>query len=299
MIDSIRQAKILLCDDDHKNLEVVLEIFKNKPDQVLYAPNGKIGCQIAREELPDIIIMDWSMPVMDGMEAIKVLRGQPETKDIPVIVGTGVMTSSENLSNALSGGAIDYIRKPFDRVELTARVNSALSLSASFKKIKEQTTEITALLESEKTLMQEALERKERELTMTTMYTFQKNEILSEILEKLKSTEDEEATVIMYQLKDIKKRIRAHLDLDKMWDTLRVHFENVHPGFFEKLNARYNELTTNDLKICAYIKIGLGNKEIAQLANITTSTIKKSLNRLKKKLNLTAEDSLRDFMLTF
>lgn len=298
MIDSIKQAKILLCDDDSNNLDVVLEYFKDKPDQVLYAPNGKIGCQIAREELPDIIIMDWSMPVMDGMEAIQVLRSQPETKYIPVIVGTGVMTSSEDLSKALSGGAIDYIRKPFDRFELTARVNSALSLSASFQKIKEQNEEITGLLEKEKELMQEALERKERELTMTTMYTFQKNEILSEILEKLRSAEDKDALVIMNQLKDIKKRIRSHLDLDKMWDTLRVHFENVHPGFFEKLKSTYSELTPNDLKMCAYLKIGLGNKEIAQLTNITTSTIKKSLNRLKKKLGLTPEDKLRDFILS-
>lgn len=299
MIDSIKQAKILLCDDDSNNLDVVLEYFKDKPDQVLYAPNGKIGCQIAKEERPDIIIMDWSMPVMDGMQAIQVLRGQEETKYIPVIVGTGVMTSSEDLRKALNGGAIDYIRKPFDRIELTARVNSALSLSASFKKIKEQNEEITLLMEKEKELMKEALERKERELTMTTMYTFQKNEILNEILDKIKSTEEKDALIIANQLRDIKHRIKSHLDLDKMWDTLRVHFENVHPGFFEKLKTSHVELTPNDLKMCAYLKIGVGNKEIAQLTNTTPATIKKSLNRLKKKLNLTAEDSLRDFILAF
>ena len=91
--------------------------------EILNAGNGKMAVRVAEEELPDIIIMDWDMPEMNGIMAIKQLQADERTKHIPVIMCTGVMTSAENLQLALETGAIDYIRKPVDTLELKARIN--------------------------------------------------------------------------------------------------------------------------------------------------------------------------------
>lgn len=75
---------------------------------------------------------------MDGIETIKYLKKHDATKGIPIIMATGVMTSTENLQTALVAGAADYVRKPIDKIELAARVRSALNLSAFHVQIKEQ-----------------------------------------------------------------------------------------------------------------------------------------------------------------
>ncbi len=134
----MKNHTILVVDDKPENLKTIIDYLKKSDTQytILKAPNGKIACRLAEKKLPDLIIMDWEMPVMDGIEAIKHIKGNKITKDIPVIMATGVMTSAKNLKTALEAGAVDYIRKPIDEIELAARVNSTLKLSKNFKEIK-------------------------------------------------------------------------------------------------------------------------------------------------------------------
>jgi len=106
------------------------------------ALNGELALKIAIREQPEIIITDWEMPGMDGIELIKRLKQNESTSDTPIIMCTGVMTSSENLHTALSVGAVDYIRKPIDKIELLARIKSMLMLSDSRKVLKEKYLEI-------------------------------------------------------------------------------------------------------------------------------------------------------------
>ncbi len=129
---------ILVADDQPSNLESILNFFEesNEPYSVLQAIHGEMACMIAKKKQPDLIIMDWEMPVMNGIDAIKKLKSDKKTKDIPVIMASGVMVSSEHLKTALDAGAVDYIRKPIDKVELIARVRSMLELSDSYKQIK-------------------------------------------------------------------------------------------------------------------------------------------------------------------
>jgi signal transduction histidine kinase len=86
--------------------------------------------------------MDWEMPEMNGIEAIRQLKAQPETKNIPVIMATGVMTSAEHLEIAINAGAIDYIRKPIEEIELRARISSILKLSRSYQEIKQKNEQL-------------------------------------------------------------------------------------------------------------------------------------------------------------
>ena len=136
----MERYKILVVDDNIDNADRIIEFLDDTDKSFTFfqALNGKIACSIAEKKLPDLIITDWDMPVMDGIMLIKHLKAIESTKDIPVIMCTGVMTKTENLKTALDAGAIDYIRKPVEKVELIARVHSMLKLSDSMKKNKEQ-----------------------------------------------------------------------------------------------------------------------------------------------------------------
>ena len=137
-IKTYNNYTILIVDDSPDNLETIADYLKKSElsIKILKAPNGKIACMLAEEKLPDLIIMDWEMPEMNGIETIKHLKSLESTKDIPVIMCTGKMTTSENLKTAMEAGAVDYIRKPIDNTELTARVYSMLKLAESYKEIK-------------------------------------------------------------------------------------------------------------------------------------------------------------------
>jgi class 3 adenylate cyclase len=144
----MKKNKILIVDDLPENLSALVHIIELSIEhsEVFQALNSNMALIIARAEMPDLIITDWEMPGMDGLELIKALKSDPATSDIPVIMCTGIMTTPENLRSALEAGAVDYIRKPVDQVELEARVRSMLALSDSYKIIKEQKNKVEELL---------------------------------------------------------------------------------------------------------------------------------------------------------
>jgi len=135
-----KNKTILIVDDQPKNLQVIVDHFLEAelPYNILRAPNGKIALEIVNKLHPDLIISDWYMPDMDGIKLVKELSKASYSKNIPVIMCTGVMTTSENLKTALDAGATDYIRKPVDKIELIARTRSALLLAESQKEVIKQ-----------------------------------------------------------------------------------------------------------------------------------------------------------------
>jgi signal transduction histidine kinase len=134
----MKEFVILIADDEIDTIELIVEKLEASDikHKVIRVTNGQILCQMAKKRLPDLIITDWEMPVMNGIEAIKQLKLDKSTSLIPIIMCTGIMTSSENLQIALESGAVDYIRKPIDPIELIARVKSMLYLSDSLKAVK-------------------------------------------------------------------------------------------------------------------------------------------------------------------
>lgn len=148
-------SKLLLVDDEPLNLKLFQKMLKDNDYQIITATNGQECLAKAEETNPDLILMDWNMPVMDGLEALKRLKKDEATKDIPVLMITGVMTSSEDLALAMSIGAIDFLKKPFEKLELNARINNILLLSNTLKVLKDQNNSlenknifISSLLES-------------------------------------------------------------------------------------------------------------------------------------------------------
>ncbi|MCB1052876.1 MAG: diguanylate cyclase [Acidobacteria bacterium] len=131
---------VLIVDDEPQNLLALVQVMESSHPNVavFQALDGRKALAIARARQPELIITDWEMPEMDGLTFIRQLKMDAETAQIPVIMCTGVMTTSENLQTALEAGAVDYIRKPVDPIELTARVGTVLKLADSLKTIRQQ-----------------------------------------------------------------------------------------------------------------------------------------------------------------
>jgi len=295
--------KILIVDDDIKNRKVILKFFHDKDFELLQASDGQSGYEIAVKELPDVILMDWAMPIMNGIDTILKLKATAATKYIPVVMATGVMTSVEDLRQSLEAGAMDYLRKPFDTLELEARISSALRLGRSYRELEEKNQKISEHLEKEKTFVdkekefyEREIEHKKREMALQAMHANEKDEFLDLLANQLKEALDNPSTSA---IRNMVKEIKSRKDSEKSWDQYTMHFEKVHPDFFTRLKTQYEELTPHDLKLCSYLKMGLVNKDIASITNVGLPSVKSSLYRLKKKLEMEMDDDLRGFMLKF
>jgi two-component system, cell cycle response regulator DivK len=116
-------TKILYIEDNDDNvymLKMRLELLGDF--EVLAAENGEKGCEMAATEQPDLILMDLEMPVVDGWEATRRLRGSPATRDIPIIALSAHALAGER-EKALAAGCNDFDTKPieFDRLVVTLR----------------------------------------------------------------------------------------------------------------------------------------------------------------------------------
>ena len=121
-----RVATILCVDDNRANLELLTEALALRADcRVLTATDGRTGVEMARSHNPDVILMDNNMPVMNGREAMRILRADPATAGIPIIaVSAAAMPTM--LSAGLAQGYFRYLVKPYDLVDLTDAVDAAI-----------------------------------------------------------------------------------------------------------------------------------------------------------------------------
>ncbi|PWJ43792.1 response regulator [Sediminitomix flava] len=269
---------ILIVDDITSNIQTLVK-FLEEADQgyeIMSAISGQMALEIIKKKTPDLIITDWEMPQMDGLELIKVLKECPIGMNIPCIMVTGMRTTAEDLQVAFNHGAVDFIRKPVNKLELWARVNSILQLKKAQKELEEQ---------------------KNRQLSMKTLQVFQKNQFLGEIDERLNNYILNLDPKLRPEGKSILKEIQRQINTDSEWENFKLHFESVHPNFFHFLQSHDYNLTPKDLRWCAYIRIGLSTKDIANLLNIDYAGARVSKTRLKKKLQLSAEDDLNTFLL--
>jgi len=128
--------KILVIDDLPENVFLLQDRLENEGYEVLTAYDGQSGIDKALAALPDLVLLDVMMPGMSGIEVCRILVENPATKNIPIILVTA-KSGAEDTKEGLEAGAFDYIKKPFSRVELLARINSALKLSEAHKALVE------------------------------------------------------------------------------------------------------------------------------------------------------------------
>jgi len=124
--------RILVIDDLPENVFLLQDRLEHAGFLVITAYDGKSGIEKAIKELPDLILLDVMMPDITGIEVCKTLVSNEATQGIPIILVTA-KSDAEDTKEGLEAGAFDYIKKPFNRVELLARVHSALKVSDANK----------------------------------------------------------------------------------------------------------------------------------------------------------------------
>ncbi|BCW92772.1 MAG: HD domain-containing phosphohydrolase [Acidobacteriota bacterium] len=118
-----KSGRVLVVDDQPANTEALAQALGPLGYEVWQALDGPTALLLAKERLPDVILLDLLMPGMDGFEVCQKLKEEPETRLLPVVVLTG-LDSREARLKALEAGATDFLAKPFDLVELEVRVRN-------------------------------------------------------------------------------------------------------------------------------------------------------------------------------
>jgi two-component system cell cycle response regulator DivK len=121
----ITMSKILLVEDNEMNRDMLSRRLERKGFEVAIAVDGKVGIDMATSSNPDIILMDLSLPVIDGWEATRQIKADPATQSIPVIALTAHAMAGDE-EKALEAGCDDYDTKPVDLPRLLGKINALL-----------------------------------------------------------------------------------------------------------------------------------------------------------------------------
>lgn len=117
--------KLLVIEDNEENRDSLSRRLQRRGFEVLMAADGKIGVEMAKAEKPDLILMDMNMPELDGWEATRQIKAQPEGGDVPVIALTAHAMTGDR-ERALEAGCTDYHTKPVEFPKLLSQIESIL-----------------------------------------------------------------------------------------------------------------------------------------------------------------------------
>lgn len=137
----VRNASILIVDDTIYNIQLLSLMLIRQGYKVYQATSGLEALDKVKEQLPDIILLDIRMPDINGYEVCTRLKSNPITKDIPIIFISSIEEPSEKVE-AFSVGGVDYISKPFQLIEVLARIETHLRLCSLQKKLQEQNEQL-------------------------------------------------------------------------------------------------------------------------------------------------------------
>ena len=129
-------SRVLIVDDDSAFLKLLHVLLSEEPAAIVAAEDGRTALDLARDEPPDLVLLDVMMPDIDGLTVCRRLRESPATEDVPIIMMTASRDKRARL-DAFEAGAVDYINKPIEEAELLARVRTHLSLRHAMRSLRE------------------------------------------------------------------------------------------------------------------------------------------------------------------
>jgi two-component system, NtrC family, sensor kinase len=165
---------ILVIDDTPTNLEVLYGALSGAGYEILVEMDGESGIEQARNNLPELILLDVMMPGIDGFETCRRLKSNPITHDIPVIFMTALAETASKVQG-LNAGAVDYITKPFQHEEVLARVKIHLQLRSMTRTLAEQ----NSLLKNFSTYLEEKIAERTQELQLAHVQLIQQEKLSS------------------------------------------------------------------------------------------------------------------------
>jgi ligand-binding sensor domain-containing protein/DNA-binding CsgD family transcriptional regulator len=152
--------------------------------------------------------------------------------------------------------------------------------------------------------LQYELRHKSQELASSTMNLIRKNEILLEIVDTLSKTTDDirknnDSIAIINRLSRVERTIRQNIENDNNWKRFEENFDLVYENYLKRLGEQFPELNVTDKKICAYIKMDLSSKDMAPLLNMSVRSIETNRYRIRKKMDLSRDVNLSDYLQKF
>ncbi len=299
----MEEYQILIVDDDSRQLKILTGqlIDSNPAYKLLIATSGKAGYDIAVKNKPDLILMDWEMPGLNGLETISLLKSNEETRSIPVIMVTGMHGDVNKLREALDTGAIDFINKPFNGIELNARINTHIKQIEFFKRFIEQQDLVNRqekeLIAKEKQILETEIKYHQKQLTMSAVNLLRYSHLLQTIGEEvnriLPFTNEEGARIIKALVSQISDKSGEH-----MWNEFEVCFERVHNNFYNKLIDKIPDISLREKRLCAFLTMNMSTKEISAITFQSPNSIDVAKHRLRKKLGINSDDDFANFLIS-
>jgi len=150
----------------------------------------------------------------------------------------------------------------------------------------------------EKKALSEKLEHTNKELTTYVMYLLRKNEFILSIIEKLKKARLDAKPENKKAIGELISELKSNTDTVS-WEEFEVRFQGVHTDFYTKLREKFPDLTTNEIRLCAFFRLNMTTKEIAAITYQSLNSIKVARYRLRKKLKLNQQENLISFLSQF
>jgi DNA-binding CsgD family transcriptional regulator len=144
--------------------------------------------------------------------------------------------------------------------------------------------------------MEYELEIKSKQLSSHALHMMQKNKMLQEVKTQMEELIDQSKMENKPDLRKINRMLDRNIKTEREWKLFKIYFEELNSGFFNKLKLINPVLTQNELKLCALTKLGFNLKETSSLLNVSINTIKNARYKLKIKLGIEKDASLKEYI---
>ena len=267
---------ILIVDDDESILFTLRAILLGEGYQVITVSEDIAALYSARSKKPDLIILDWEMPKINGCEICRQLKSDPVTADIPIIFFSS-HDVLEGKVEAFKAGAVDYLVKPYSRVELLVRLRTHLAVQQTQKRltaeVKKRTTQ---------------LEEKNRELQETNL-------VLKRLLHEVEEEKQKVGRIVQANIEQLilpsltKITEVSSQQRQQLRDALLSNLQDIARPVAGKHLEAYSLLTPTELRLLSCIRQGQTSKEIAESMHISLQTVATHRKNIRKKLNISGK----------
>jgi len=277
-----------------------------------------IDALAANNNQPDIILMDTTLSgKMDGIATAKILSDKHHCGIIFLLS----INKTEAFGKIVSIKPYAFVFKPVDidqvkvAIELSNyQLNLELSKEKAVADLKNETEQRKRAEKETEMRLQEKIKAEHkvnqlhkqkhqmeldlinRELATSSIFISQKNKIIGLIRKDVNRNLRKGKVITKNDFVKILKTIDENVKFENDWYRIKAHFEKIHPGFFDRLREKFPQLTPNDHKICALLRMNLSTKEISQILKITAPSTEISRIRLRKKLVLPKNVNLVQFI---
>jgi len=277
--------------DAFKHLSTVYALEKDYPKAFHYLREHKIAFDsiFSAEKSKQIAEMQARFDSEKKEKEIVLLRQEKALNRIYLFVATGILFSISIIAFLAINRQKLKMKK--DR-ELAEKESQLMEERRTLYESELRNRELT------EQQLQSQLDYKNKELASYTLNLIQKNEILENLKETVDVIRNSPESAIKQKLNGLVNMVNYSFHLDRDWENFKMHFEQVHHDFFKKLIEKYPDLSANDLKLCSLIKLNLDNRGIAAILNISQESAKVARHRLRKKLELSTDQTLIAFLNT-